>query len=364
NKQVATKILLEDVHKGYKKGNAVCSPFSLEMVLGMLAFGAKGRTLEQPLGFLGHETMDQLRAESCALKFFAQNCEGSLHVSLANGLWVDKMLNPVKSCYEEAKAVQVINSWVKTKTKGLIPTVIQEEDLLNWEDARMVFANALHFNGTWSKPFNTNKTTKKEFHLIKGEKVSVPFMTSCKKFDYGSFGDYKILKIPYESKGQSNEFSMYIFLPDRRDGLKDLLQVFHSNHAVFYGDFDLKTRKLGLLWVPKFKISYDFEALDVVKEMGLILPFNPTNKELTGIVESTFLGERLYVSKVFQKSFIEIDEKGTKAAAVSHLDMVMTSRRLPPPPPPASFVVDHPFMFMIREDTSRAIFFHRHGSQS
>nr|GEU43182.1 hypothetical protein [Tanacetum cinerariifolium] len=268
---VATKILLEDAHKGYKKGNDVCS-FSLEMVLGMLAFGAKGRTLEQLLGFLGHETMDQLRAESCALKFFAQNCVGSLHVK-AN--YVD-FINP-------AKAVQVINSWVKRKTKGLIPTVIQEEDLLNWEDARMVFVNALHFNGTWSKPFNTNKTRKKEFHLIKGEKVSVPFMTS-KKFDYGSFGDYKILKIPYESKGQSNEFSMYIFLPDRRDGLKDLLQVFHSNHAIFYGDFDLKTRKLDLLWVPKFKISYDFEALDVVKEMGLILPFNPTNKELTGIV--------------------------------------------------------------------------------
>ncbi|GJS11644.1 serpin-ZX [Tanacetum coccineum] len=279
----------------------------------MLAFGATGQTLEQLLEFLGHETLDQLRSESPTSKLFAQilanpnGGEGSPDINLANKVW--------------PKAVRKINSWADKKTKGLIPTVLTENDLTGEED--LVFDNALYFKGTWSNPFKANMTKKKKFKLINGKTVSAPFMTNYEKFHY-----------------------------DSKDGLQDLLQMFHSDNALFYGDFNLEKRKLDEVWIPKFKITYKFEAQDVMEEMGLTLPFDPNNKEITKIV-----GEWTYVSKVLQKSFIEVDETGTEAPAVSIMSMRKGCCRPPPPPPPASFVADHPFMFMIREDTSRAVFF-------
>ncbi|PWA66001.1 serpin-ZX [Artemisia annua] len=380
---VATKVLLDDALKGFTKGNFVCSPFSLEILLGMLAFGATSQTLKQLLEFLGHETLDQLRCDSPISKLFAQilanpnGGNGSLEINLANRVWVAKKLSPVclLSSYKEListfkfrkiihtvipenvlpmennapKAVRKINAWADKKTKGLIPNVVTKNDLTVEED--LVFANALYFKGIWSNPFKANMAKEKKFKLINGETVLAPFMTNYDKFHYGSFSGYSMLEIPYESKEQS-KLSMYIFLPDRKDGLQDLLQVFHSDNTLFYGDFNLERRKLDEVWIPKFKITYKFEAHDVMEEMGLILPFDPNNKEITEIV-----GERIYVSKVLQKSFIEVDERGTEAAAVSLMFMERGCPRPPTPPPPASFVADHPFMFMIREDASRAVFF-------
>nr|GEX06093.1 hypothetical protein [Tanacetum cinerariifolium] len=325
---VATKIQLDDANNGFKNGNFVCSPFSLETMLGMIAAGAKGKTLELLLEFLGHETMDQLHSESPSLKMLANlNTDGGGLVSLANGAWVDKKLNPINSCYQdvlktvyktEAKyvdfgnkreqAVREINSWGNKETRGLIPTIIVDNELS--QDAVIVLANALYFKGIWSTPFDANRTKRKDFHLINGEIVSVPFMTSSSEFSYGSFEDFKILKIRYECEEQSNKFSMHIFLPERNDGLRDLLEVFHSNHALFHGAFDLNSRKLDEIHIP--------------------------------------------LRPILRVNLIQVDERGTEAASSTWADFDYCER---PPLPPANFVADHPFMFMIREDTSRAVFF-------
>ncbi|GKD76402.1 serpin-ZX [Tanacetum coccineum] len=227
----------------------------------------------------------------------------------------------------------------------------------------MVIANALYFKGDWANPFYADETKDKDFSLITGEKVSVPFMTSNQEFEYGSFKGYKMIKIPYESNklDKSNKFSMYIFLPHKKSGLKKLLQMFHSNDALFHGKFDLARVWFDKLWIPKFKISCTFEAKDVMKQMGLTLPFEETNEELSGIVDLRSLFENtLYVSKILQKSFIEVDEKGTKAAAMSFMDCEegddMSDSDFEPTPP-TSFVADHPFMFMIREESSQAVLF-------
>nr|XP_043616296.1 serpin-Z3-like [Erigeron canadensis] len=380
---VATRILLDDAHNGFKDGNFVCSPFSLETVLGMLAAGAEGETLEQLLEFLGHETVDHLLSDSPSAKLLAQlfsdtdSREAGLEIVLANGIWVDKkLITRVQSRYKEvlqcvykteAKFVDFenmphgsaknINSWVNEKTRGLIPTIVDGGDLK--DDVVIALVNALYFKGLWSKPFDAKKTKVKDFHLVNGETVSIPFMTSQKQFNYGCFEGCKILQIPYESEGQSNEFSMYIFLPDRKDGLQELLKVFHSDPALFHEDFYLEPRFLEKLWIPKFKISCAFEADNAVKQMGLTLPFKRTNKEFRRIVQPTGPEDNIYVSKILHKSFIEIDETGTEAAAVSCLFMGLPgcTAYCPPPPPPARFVADHPFLFMIREVTSQAVFF-------
>ncbi|PWA51588.1 serpin-ZX [Artemisia annua] len=98
-----------------------------------------------------------------------------------------------------------------------------------------------------------------------------------------SFNGYKMIRFPYKSNDRSNKFSMYIFLPDRRDGLQHLLELFHSDDDLFHGDFDLEQETLASLWIPKFKISTTFEPEDVMKELGLTLPFEKTNKEFSGL---------------------------------------------------------------------------------
>ncbi|GJW67774.1 serpin-ZX [Tanacetum coccineum] len=373
---VVTKTLLDDANSGYKNGNFVCSPLSLDIVLGMLAAGAEGRTLKQLLEFLGHESIDKFLAKSPSSKLLKKklsNWKTGLQCSFANGVWIDKKVEPVLSSYQKVletvyktkassvdfgnkpdEAVDVINSWVNKETKGLIRFIVEKSDLD--QESAMLIANAMYFKGIWSNPFDADDTIDKKFHLINGEQVSVPFMTSDKRFGYGSFDDYKMIKLPYKSdKGKSNKFSMYIFLPHEKAGLKKLLQNFHSNDALFHGKFDLTRQKFDELWIPKFKISCKFEAKDVMKQMGLTLPFEEKNKELSGIVEPDVM---LYVSKILQKSFVEVDERGTKAAACSVVYGRTTCAAINKyRPPPLIFVADHPFMFMIREDSSQAVLF-------
>ncbi|PWA82690.1 serpin-ZX [Artemisia annua] len=369
---VVTKTLLADARNGFKKGNFVCSPLSLDIVLGMLTVGAEGETLKQLLGFLRHRSIDQFLSQSPSSKLLAQSLskrDSGLEFSLVNSVWVEETDGPVLSSYQkvlqnvyktEAKymdfkdrvklneAVKEINSWVKKETKGLIPTMIKTDDFKGNEI--LVLANALYFKGTWCKQFEAQRTWTYDFYLMNGRKVSVPFMTLDKqRFQYGSFKGYTMIKLPYESNDGSNHFSMYIFLPKRIDGLRDLIKLFHADDTLFYGDFDLEPKILRKLWIPKFKISSTFEPADVMKQMGLTLPFDEMNREFRGIVPD---GDFIYVSKILQKSVIEVDERGTVAASCT---MMMVGRG--GCPPEINFVADHPFMFMIREDTSKAVFF-------
>ncbi|PWA75775.1 Serpin domain-containing protein [Artemisia annua] len=371
---IVTKTLLDDAHNGFKNGNFVCSPFSLEIILGMLAAGAEGETLKQLLEFLGHESIDELLTKS-PTKILSGSA-GDVDFTLANGVWVDKKVEPVRSCYQwvlktiyKAKATYVdfenqekrnevvkeINSWVRKETKGLIPKIAEKSDFN--EDDLVVFVNALYFKGAWYQPFIPCLTRNYYFHLINGKKVSVPFMTQYRRLGYGCFKDYKMIQLPYKSGDQLSEFSMYIFLPHEKDGLQSLLEHFHSDDALFRGDFDLKWTTFDALLIPKFKISCTFKPQDVMQLMGLTLPFKSTNKELSGIVGMKGLyDDMLYVSKILQKSFIEVDEEGTEATVVTSLGLSGGGPGPPPKPKPV-FVADHPFMFMIREDTSKAVLF-------
>ncbi|GJY04643.1 serpin-ZX [Tanacetum coccineum] len=298
----------------------------------------------------------------------ATNCRG--HPCLVNGVWVDKKLE-LQACYQriletvyktEARyadfkdkvnlneAVEEINSWVKKESKGLIPSIVNTGDFKI--DDFMVLVNAMYFKGAWQEQFAAYTTSNHDFYLINGGTVSVPFMTLDENFvEYCSFNSYKMIKFPYKSNDKSNKFSMYMFLPDRRNGLQHLLELFHSNDDLFHGDFDLKWVTLRYLWIPKFKISTTFKPEEVMKKLGLTLPFEKTNTEFSGIEKTGPYW--IYVSKILQKYVIEVDEKGTEAASCS----MMMVREGCDCDPTESFVADHPFMFMIREDTSKAVLF-------
>ncbi|CAK9178614.1 unnamed protein product [Ilex paraguariensis] len=250
--------------------------------------------------------------------------------------------------------VEEANSWAKNATKGLIKDVLQREHIN--PNTKLLLGNALYFKGAWNpNEFNHKKTEKRDFYLLNGNKVSVPFMTSKNKYLYGSFNGFKFLKIPYQQGQDRRMFSMYFFLPDEGDGLQNLLTNVNSIPGFLHQDFELRNVKLLEFWIPKFKFSSHLIASRAMEEMGLTLPFMRDCMELTEMVHVP-AGVPFYVTLIIQKAFIEVDEEGTEAAAVT-LSVLYGCSPKGPVPKTENFVADHPFMFMIREETSGLVIF-------
>ena len=144
---------------------------------------------------------------------------------------------------------------------------------------------------------------------------------------------------------------MHFFLPNAKDGLPNLIQKLNSNPDLLYQRFEMTKDKLTEFWIPKFKFSFEFEASDSMEKMGLTRPFHPF-RELTEIIDCPCSSEKLFVSYIFHKAYIEVNEEGTEAAASTAVIFEMQHSRYYP-----SFVADHPFLFMIREETHGIVFF-------
>ncbi|CAK7335287.1 unnamed protein product [Dovyalis caffra] len=368
---MAFHVFLKEAEKG---SNFVFSPFSFHCMLSLIAVGSKGSTLDQLLSFLRLKSIDELKslASQAVTSVLSPSNRGedqtrSPIVSFVNGAWVDLSfrLKPsfqevVKGTYcataqevdfvnEANQVLNEINSWVETETRGLIKNLLPQKCFGN--DTALVLANALYFKGAWDRKFDASKTKYNDFHLLSGQIVQVPFMTSKRhqRHLYVSFDGYKVLKIPYQNDQDTREFSMYFFLPDATNGLHSLIQVFKSSPELYTMQLKLQEQDLPEFWIPRFKFSFKFEVSHTMKELGLELPFKAVG-EFSEMVDSA---KSLFLSNVFHASCIEVNEEGTEAAASTAPRFIRKSRRLNPP----SFVADHPFMFLIREEKSGMIFF-------
>ncbi|XVE69991.1 hypothetical protein DITRI_Ditri10aG0035900 [Diplodiscus trichospermus] len=355
-----------------KDSNLVLSPLSIHVVLSLIAAGSKGPTLDQLLSFLKSKSNDQLSSfssELVSLVFADGSSAGGPCLSFANGVWIDKSLTLkpsfkqiVNNVYKatsnqvdfQTKAVQVsgeVNFWAEKETNGLIKHVLPPGSVDRL--TRLVFANALYFKGAWNEAFDSSKTINHDFYLINGSSVKVPFMTSDKDQIIGVYDGLKVLGLPYKQGGDNRRFSMYIFLPDAKNGLSALEERMCSESGFLEHHLPSLAIKVGDFRIPRFKISFGFEASEVLKGMGLVLPFSDGGG-LTEMVDSP-MDQNLYVSSIFHKSFIEVNEQGTEAAAVTaclfrHCCYIK----------PEAFVADHPFLFLIREDLTGAVLFIGH----
>ncbi|RHN70210.1 putative Serpin family protein [Medicago truncatula] len=192
----------------------------------------------------------------------------------------------------------------------------------------------MYFKGIWNEKFDTSVTKDSDCYLLNGSSVKVPFMTSYKKRYIGDFDGYKVLYLPYNQGKDECQFSMYIFLPDAKDGLSTLVEKLASEFELPEHNLPLiKKVAVGEFKIPRFNISFGIETTNTMKELGVILPFSAGG--FTKIVDSSFEGENLYVSNIFHKSFIEVNEEGTEVAAFttykkkqSTQKEMYTSRRL------------------------------------
>ncbi|KAG2663809.1 hypothetical protein I3760_16G050100 [Carya illinoinensis] len=368
--RIANRLLLSEEGK---KSNLVFSPLSIHVVLSLIAAGSKGPTLDQLLSFLKSKSSDQLSSfdsEIVSVVFTDGSASGGPRLSFANGAWLDKSLS-LKSSFKQAvenffkasldqvdfqnqatKVISEVNSWAEKETNGLIKEVLPPGSVDG--TTRLIFANALYFKGAWGEKFNASATKDSDFHLLNGSSVQVPFMTSKKKQVAIAFDGFKVLGLPYKQGEDKRCFSMYFFLPDVKDGLPSLVEKVSSESRFLDHHLPCEKVEIGDLKIPKFKISFGFEASDVLKGLGLVLPFS--GGDLTAMVDSP-LSQNLYVSNIFQKSFIEVNEEGTEAAAASaavvNLRSIGFAEKI-------DFVADHPFLYLIREDMTGTVLFIGH----
>ncbi|XP_026377120.1 serpin-ZXA-like [Papaver somniferum] len=369
--------------------NFVFSPFSIDKALGLIASGASGETLKEMLGFLSSESLDHLNSVNSQLIEWLHELGTEPTLCFVSGVWIENSC-PIKPSFKEVatsvykasartvdfkhKSEEVqntVNTWVQEETNGLIKNLIPA-DAVN-EHTKILLANALYFKGRWNRynQFDPALTKKSKFYLLDGETtVQVPFMSSKKRQYITCYDTFRVLKLPYRCSGTNKDasgpsFSMYIILPEQRDGLGELITKVNSNPDGFLNSYvqaDQSLVKTGKFKVPKFRIFFDFEASRVLQELGIAFPFDESKAESTEMVNTDgSSGEynKLHVSNVFHKCFVEIDEEGTEAAASTvACGPLMGSNE--PTPPPADFVADHPFIFIIREEESGVVLFMGH----
>ncbi|EMS54555.1 Serpin-Z1C [Triticum urartu] len=354
--------------------NAVFSPVSLHVALSLLAAGAGSATRDQLVATLGTGEVEGLHALAEQVVQFVladASSAGGPHVAFANGVFVDASL-PLKPSFQElavckykaetqsvdfqTKAAEVatqVNSWVEKVTSGRIKDILPSGSVDN--TTKLVLANALYFKGAWTDQFDSSGTKNDYFYLPDGSSVQTPFMSSMDDQYLSSSDGLKVLKLPYKQGGDKRQFSMYILLPEAPGGLSSLAEKLSAEPDFLERHIPRQRVALRQFKLPKFKISFETEASDLLKCLGLQLPFS-NEADFSEMVDSP-MAHGLRVSSVFHQAFVEVNEQGTEAAASTAIKMALLQAR---PPSVMDFIADHPFLFLLREDISGVVLFMGH----
>jgi len=339
--------------------NLMVSPLSVSMALGMTRNGARRTTLEgmtQTLGFAGLTNHEINESYKYILETFT-GLDPKVKLSIANSIWyrntftVEQPFITTNQDYFNASvtpldfsspsAIVTINAWVKAQTNQLIPTIIEEIP----ENAVMYLINAVYFKGQWKSQFKVSDTQLKPFYLADNSEIQAESMLQHTTISYFKGTGFRAVELPYN---QGN-FTMTVLLPDADKTVNDVIsQLTQENWNAWGSQFANTDIQLQL---PKFRYDYNEENMkSILSDMGMGVAFDPNNADFTGINS----GGGLYISDVKHKTFIETDEEGTEAAAVTSVGVGTTSAG---PDEPLYMTIDRPFIYFIREKSSGTILF-------
>ncbi|XP_014606433.1 PREDICTED: antichymotrypsin-2-like [Polistes canadensis] len=327
-------------------GNLITSPLSVSIVLSMAAYGARGETQDEMRSVLHLPPMSQAtRGYSNLIKYLSYATDVESH--LANKIFTNKGFS-VKPSYEKmiedaflsssqsvdfsqsASAANTINQWVEEQTNHRIKDLVNSDSFSS--STVMFLVNAVYFKGNWKTEFDPRFTQNRPFYVSKTEVKNVPTMFGSGKYNYGVLPECKasFVELPY--KGE--DCSMLIILPDEIDGLAavEKKMALHGPHEVLKKGETTEVQ----VYLPKFTIESSFNLNQHLKNMGIRKAFEKTEANFQGISDSD-----VYISKVVQKAFIEVNEEGTEAAGSSGVE---TDDRIDSS---VHFVVHHPFFYAI-----------------
>lgn len=240
-----------------------------------------------------------------------------------------------------------VNSWVKNSTLDKINNIISENNI----EIKTVFLllNSLYFKDKWLNTFDENNTREDMFNVSASEKVRTEMMNTTGLFNYAKYQNFEVLKIPYST----NNYSMLVLLPKDVSGIYELEQNISSIDLEFILS-DLKKNLINIS-LPKFKFEYEVKYLkEILTRLGVKLAFEKGKAEFGGIIKEVS-GLNIFISEVLQKTFVDVNEDGTEAAATTMIkeNYFFRSSR----PDPIFFKADHPFLFFIIENNTKCILF-------
>ncbi|XP_004847833.1 serpin B6 [Heterocephalus glaber] len=355
------KMLGEDSSK-----NVFFSPLSISSALAMVFLGAKGSTAKHMAQVLSFNKCDGDGSDvhqSFQLLLDEVNRTGAKYLlRTANRLFGEKsyeFLSSFKdSCHKfyEAEMEELdfmhateesrkhINSWVAKKTEDKITEVLSSGTVS--PSTSLVLVNAIYFKGNWDKQFDKARTCEKPFKVSKDEEKPVQMMYKKSTFKMTYIGEIftKILALPYVNK----ELNMIIMLPDEHIDLKTVEKEITYEKFVEWTTPDKMDQEEVEVFLPRFKLEENYDLKNVLCRMGMTDTFEGARADFSGMSSK----RDLFLSKVVHKSFVEVNEEGTEAAAATAVVMKMRCMHFTP-----SFCADHPFLFFIQHRKSSAILF-------
>lgn len=342
-----------------KDGNVFVSPTSLLMALSMVYNGAEGETKEEmseALQLKGIDAHTLNKANASFIQYLQEDSE-AIQLAIANSIWLNKEFQFQKEfrknnedyfdaeieeidIHDDASADQ-INEWVSKATNGKIEEMVEaplKSNLVTY------LLNAMYFKGDWTYEFDEDLTETAAFHLANGETIEVSKMTLAEDLHYTENDLFQAVELPYGEE----TMKMQVYLPKESTALQSFYDVFTvENWTKWNAQFE---REQGTVKLPKFTLDYEIILNELLENLGMKLAFEDS-AEFTKMIEGEV---PVSISEVKQKTFIEVNEKGTEAAAVTSVEVEETSASIDEP-----FVIDvnRPFILTIVDEETDAILF-------
>ncbi|XP_059801764.1 leukocyte elastase inhibitor-like [Hypanus sabinus] len=355
--------LFKHLDKDDRIVNIFVSPFSISSALAMVYLGASGNTATQMAKVLAFDEVKDVHSEFQKLQLELNNPQAKYVLKTANRAFGEKTYNflatyladtlkyyqaelaPVDFLTAAEKVRQEINTWAEKQTDGKITNLLAEGSVDN--RTGLVLVNAIYFKGNWHTKFNKELTYDGEFKIKQHETKPVQMMKLKSRFAFTYIAEVstKILELPYDY----GELSMVILLPDVNDdftGMEKLQNQLTFDHLMTWTNPDKMDKIEVAVLLPKFKLEEKYDLESVLQQMGMVDAFCTHQANFSGMTSAN----NLYLSKVVQKSFVEVNEEGTEAAASTEAVISVRCRR-------PEFVADHPFLFFIRHNKTRNILF-------
>ncbi len=339
--------------------NMFYSPLSISSAFAMTYAGAKGETanqLKQTLHFGPNN--ENFHAQYANLNKLLNKEKDHLSLSLANAVWLQTGLEVQRDFSETitqhygaglkrtsftddpAGSQEKINQWVAEKTHDKINDLLPRSAIKR--STQMILVNALYFKGAWQTPFKKEQTKEDTFYVF--EKCVTKAQMMNQKITTGYYEDKlaHVVELPYKG----GDVSFMLLVPKKRFDILSVEQ--HFDHDVYQEYLEKMQQTRVDLSMPKFKMSRTYSLAEPLQKLGMVLPFT-SNADFSGMTDQT----KLMIDKVLHKTYIDVNEEGTEAAAATAITMVKTSLVTNK----AKVNADHPFLFLIKDNKTNAILF-------
>jgi serine protease inhibitor len=338
--------------------NVFVSPSSVAFALSMAYNGANGATQQAMADALQVQGMSlaDLNRANADLRQQLENPDPQVQLAIANSLWSRQGVSFKSSFmqrnrqfyrakvseldFRSPQAVSTINAWVSQNTQGKIDTIVEQIS----PDDVMFLINAIYFKGDWSRPFDPQQTTQAEFYLANGSRKQHPMMAQQGEYRYTETEQYQAVRLPY---GSGQRMSMIILLP--KPSVKLSTWLASLDGEMWQGILSQLRNRPGAVQIPRFKLEYEIELSRTLTEMGMGEAFS-SRADFSGLSSVP-----TQIDAVQHKTFVEVNEKGTEAAAVTSIGIRATSAIMPQEP--FRMVVNRPFFCAIHDGQTGSILF-------